>query len=278
MRLFLAVGKVSVRVNIVVSVSVVSVTIMKMSLGAMSSPVGVAAKRLLHKRWSLIFVAIFRLGHCLLSWISKWFVNKVLKILANHTGLGINVWHHALLIFICYFWRCLLSATVVVFILQRGVKISVFFRFRHLSLLKTIYNRTLARSSEFLINRNTRRLRATSIDSTVLCVPAVPTCCPARVRRHHLWMTASSVLRVVIIWILELLLVTTISLHLFRVPIFWHLFVPMTVSVAVTVSHFITVLFLSWRRPPSLIVLVLVLSVSLVFGTLIPLSPRAYLL
>lgn len=98
-RLFLAVGKVSVRVNIVVSVSV-SVTIMIMSFGAMSSPVRVAVKCLLHKRWSLVFVAIFRLGHCLLSWISKWLVYKVLEILANHAGLRINVRHHALLIFI----------------------------------------------------------------------------------------------------------------------------------------------------------------------------------
>lgn len=42
-RLFLAKGKVSVRVNIVVNISAVSV-VMMMSLGAMSSPVLVAVK------------------------------------------------------------------------------------------------------------------------------------------------------------------------------------------------------------------------------------------
>jgi hypothetical protein len=43
-RLFVAVGKVSFNVNIVFSVSVVSAVIMMMSVGAMSSPVGVAVK------------------------------------------------------------------------------------------------------------------------------------------------------------------------------------------------------------------------------------------
>lgn len=43
-RLFVAVGKVSFNVNIVVSVSVVSTIVMMMSVGAMSSPVGVAVK------------------------------------------------------------------------------------------------------------------------------------------------------------------------------------------------------------------------------------------
>lgn len=40
----MAVGKVSFNVNIVVSVSVVSAVLMMMSVGAMSSPVGVAVK------------------------------------------------------------------------------------------------------------------------------------------------------------------------------------------------------------------------------------------
>ncbi len=52
----------------------------------------------------------------------------------------------------------------------------------------------------------------------------------------------------------------------------------MTVSVAVTIANLTPVRFLSGWRPRSLIVLVLVLSVSLVFGTLISLSPRTYLL
>ena len=43
-RLFVAVGKVSVNFNIVVSVSVVSAVVMMMSVGAMSSPVRVAVK------------------------------------------------------------------------------------------------------------------------------------------------------------------------------------------------------------------------------------------
>ena len=44
MRLFAAVGKVSVNFNIVVSVSVVSAVVMMRSVGAMSSPVRVAVK------------------------------------------------------------------------------------------------------------------------------------------------------------------------------------------------------------------------------------------
>ena len=243
-----------------------------MSVRAMSSPVWVAGKWWLNKGWSFTFVAIFRFRHCLLSWVSKWFVNKVLKILTDHACLGINVCHYALLVFICLFKR-LVGATVVVLVLGGLVKISLLFLFRHLPLLKTINHRTLARSRKFLIHRYTRSLRSTSITPTRLCLPVVLTCLAACVGWHHLRIAASSVLREAVIRILKLWLVITlnlwrtISLNLFGIPICRNWFVPMTVSVAFTIAIVIAVRFLSGRRPRSLIVLVLILSISLVSRT-----------